>query len=124
MATIYGPGNSALVLSNSFTLDDEVQILSAQTPFMRELFSQVPHLTRSNNLKINDQPEDSFLSTDETLPSIFRHSMITDAAHKFSDNGKLVHILKRFIDGNLFWSVGLGYRLGKLMQVTFYACSP
>jgi len=78
-----------------FHLDDDVQILSVQTPFIRELFNQVSHLTGSNNIT-SDEAEDSFRSKDEMIPSIFRHGMITDAAHKFFHNGKLLHTCSYF----------------------------
>jgi len=79
-----------------FQLDDDVQILSVQTPFMRELFNETPHLMRSDDFTINDEPEDSLQSMDESPPSIFRHGMITDAAHKFFHNGKLLHTCSYF----------------------------
>ena len=79
-----------------FRLDEEVQILKVQTPFMRELFIQLPHLKGSDNLTSTDELEDSLKSTDGGLPSIFQHGMITDAAHKFFHNGKLLHTCSYF----------------------------
>jgi len=56
-----------------FQLDDDVQILSVQPPFIQCLFSQ------------------SEETTSESLPSIFRYGMISDGAHKFFSGATLNH---------------------------------
>ena len=69
-----------------FQLDEEVQILSVQTPFIRALFTQPSYLEFSgDNTAIDD------------LPSIFQHGLILDAAHKFFHGGaKLLHTVSYF----------------------------
>ena len=70
-----------------FQLDDDVQILSVQAPFIRELFSQE---------LFNQSESDSGTSTGETLPSIFRNGMISDGAHKFFFGATLNHTCAYF----------------------------
>ena len=91
-----------------FQLDDSVAIISVQTEFMRTLFGAVASVDDEKNNKINGLHDDHDDEDDEdkvlvherpsqlnvelqsTLPTIFNHGMISDAAHKFFHAGKLL----------------------------------
>jgi hypothetical protein len=87
-----------------FQFDDDVAIISVQTEFMRTLFgANVDDKSRdenNNNNEMNglhDSDSDEVenmgqvnVESQSTLPSIFNHGMITDAAHKFFHAGKLL----------------------------------
>ena len=63
-----------------FTFEEDVAIISVQTNFMRQMLS----VYRSD---LVDQDE---LGVLEELPMIFDHGCVTDAAHKYFTNGKLL----------------------------------
>ena len=92
----------------NFQINHDVAIISVQTPFLRELFgglnqflppvsseddmkSHIPELNEEDPFNIPGSNELVITgTTSQQIPSIFQHGMITDAAHKFFYNGKLL----------------------------------
>ena len=76
----------------NFQITDNIAIISVQTNFVRELFGEFS----SESVFHNDDSEPNGVFTAPKMQSIFRHGMITDAAHKFFHNGKLLETCAYF----------------------------
>ena len=68
-----------------FELNNDAAIISVQTSFMQKLFIAMQHEDSAN-----DESVDAIIESENRLPLLFQHGMITDAAHKFFKVGKLL----------------------------------